>query len=361
MKHTYTMTLLGLGLSAIITAVPASAFASQDRLGLGLDVKADVNARLLGEDRVNGNFYAEGKAESKGRTDVRLDSDLRAKFEDDRKSDKRDDDRNDDKGDKNYAKASSTRSDDGKVCWKAWGHLIAPGWIKLNASTTLSETCFMPFGIGKRFWGNGTTTPDVTAPVIADISIRAGEESARISWETNEKSDSAVFYGTSTPVSMSTSSPHMIIRMDMDREHEINLSRLSASTTYYAVIVSRDRSGNVATSGVQTFSTKPSDPDTQAPSIRSLVSTVGTSTVSVGWYTNELTTAKLFYGTSSPVDVSASTTASVALDATLSTHHLFSLSGLATSTTYRAVAQSQDAAGNVRTSGEFSFTTSSGQ
>jgi hypothetical protein len=354
------MTLLGLGLSAIITAVPASAFASQDRLGLALDVKADVNARLLGEDRVNGNFYAEGRTESKGRTDVRLDSNIRVNSEDDRKSDKKDD-RDDDKDDKNYTRASSTRSDDGRVCWKAWGNLIAPAWIKLNASTTLSDGCFMPFGIGKKFWGNGTTTPDVTAPVITDISIKAGEESARISWETNEKSNSAVFYGTTTPVSMSTSSPHMIIRTDMDRDHEINLSRLNASTTYYAVIVSRDRSGNTATSGVQTFSTKPSDPDTQAPSIRSLVSTVGTSTVAVGWYTNELTTAKLFYGTSSPIDVSASTTASVALDATLSTHHLFSLTGLATSTTYRAVAQSSDASGNVKTSSEFSFTTSSGQ
>jgi hypothetical protein len=74
----------------------------------------------------------------------------------------------------------------------------------------------------------------------------------------------------------------------------------------------------------------------------------------VGWTTNESATSKVYYATSTPVNIG---TASSVSDTTLITSHSLNLSGLVASSTYYYLVESKDAALNTSTSTEFSFPT----
>jgi hypothetical protein len=95
--------------------------------------------------------------------------------------------------------------------------------------------------------------PDTTPPIITNISaIEITKDSAIISWDTDELSDSLVKYGTSPGNYNQTvySSENLI-------HHSINLSELSINTTYYYVINSTDLSDNSAQSIECDFKTFP--------------------------------------------------------------------------------------------------------
>jgi peptidoglycan hydrolase-like protein with peptidoglycan-binding domain len=108
--------------------------------------------------------------------------------------------------------------------------------------------------------GGGTTsatpavpaqTQDTTAPIISNIqTTNITENSTTITWTTNELSDSRVYFSpvtaTSTPISTSSTSV---------TSHSTNIGNLAYSTTYRFVVVSKDTSGNMATSSEQTFAT----------------------------------------------------------------------------------------------------------
>jgi peptidoglycan hydrolase-like protein with peptidoglycan-binding domain len=96
--------------------------------------------------------------------------------------------------------------------------------------------------------------------------------------------------------------------------------------------------------------------DTSAPVISglSISGTTGYSTL-LSWITNENATTKVIYGTTTPVVSSASST--VIVQGGLSLAHIVPISNLSTSTLYRVVVVSADAAGNTATSSEISFTT----
>jgi peptidoglycan hydrolase-like protein with peptidoglycan-binding domain len=102
--------------------------------------------------------------------------------------------------------------------------------------------------------------------------------------------------------------------------------------------------------------TTPPVADTIAPVISSTNVLTGASTTTVNWITNEVSTSKLYYGTTSPLVLTALTTL-MASNTTFVTNHSISLSGLATSTVYRFVIESKDASNNIATSSEMSFTT----
>lgn len=244
-------------------------------------------------------------------------------------------------------------------CLRAFGHLIAPGWIKLNGNLSLGEHCSLPFGIAKKFKGIASTTPDTVAPAITNVMIDALESRAWVRWTTNERADSAVFFGQTTPVDTSASTTRKVEMGGLAINHRVVLSGLSASTTYFAVVRSRDTSGNVSFSDTVSFTTKGPAPatDITPPVISGIVTLSGTTTVQVGWKTNEPATSKVYYGLSAPLDISAGTTLSVG-DIGLVTSHSLNLSGLSTSTPYRVIIESKDAAGNTTRSGEFLVTTS---
>lgn len=262
----------------------------------------------------------------------------------------------------NQIKIKKNDREDDRGCFRAFGHLIAPGWIKHNGSITIYEDCRLPFGIGKKFRGNNaSTTPptpsnDTTAPIISTVNFRPAKTQAEVLWMTDEKSDSTVYWGISSPVDTSSSTGKVIVRNRLIRDHQIVLKNLTASTTYYVVVRSRDASGNTATSSTFSFVTKAQSPDTELPVISSVVTVSATSSIKVGWMTNELTTGRVYYSTALPVSLNATTTTFV--DSASSTkNHLITLPSLTPGTQYYIVIEATDTAGNVSTSATFSAVT----
>lgn len=147
------------------------------------------------------------------------------------------------------------------------GHLIAPGWLRHNDDERLAiPPCQkLPHGIEKKHDDNnddnneheGTTTPpvlDTTAPVISAVSVGSlASTSANIAWTTNEPATSKVYFGTSTPLNLATAMT--ATGGGFLTAHALTLSPLTATTTYYYVIESRDTSNNTATTSGQSFTT----------------------------------------------------------------------------------------------------------
>jgi hypothetical protein len=83
---------------------------------------------------------------------------------------------------------------------------------------------------------------DVTPPVISNVvSSEITYNSAMISWDTDEQSNSIVNYGTTIPPPSSKSDFSMVTY------HSITLTGLTAGTTYYYEVQSTDKKDNVAT------------------------------------------------------------------------------------------------------------------
>ncbi len=91
---------------------------------------------------------------------------------------------------------------------------------------------------------NPAAPSDTTKPIISNRkSTNIASTSARISWTTDEPTDAFILYGTTVGYGMQTP-----IDMSFATSHTQTLSNLSASTTYYYKVVSRDASGNLASS-----------------------------------------------------------------------------------------------------------------
>jgi len=126
-----------------------------------------------------------------------------------------------------------------------------------------------------------TAAPDVTPPVISNVtSSNITATAARITWTTDENSDSQVNYGLTNTYGNSTT-----LNTTLVTAHTVNLSGLTASTLYHYRVNSKDASGNLATSGDFTFTT--AAPDTTPPAVpQGLKSTPGDSKVDLKWTAN---------------------------------------------------------------------------
>lgn len=136
------------------------------------------------------------------------------------------------------------------------GLLIAPGIRKkLGFAPEVPAGQILPPGIAKKFCEYTTTTLDVIPPVISGLNATTTTaSSSRIVWLTNEKSDSKIWYSTSTPLVIATSTP-MVSSSSLVLSHDLLLSGLNASTTYYYKVTSADAASNTATSSEQSFQT----------------------------------------------------------------------------------------------------------
>ena len=95
--------------------------------------------------------------------------------------------------------------------------------------------------------------PDTTPPVITNTTTTAiTKNSATITWDTDELSDSQVRYGTS-PGNYSQT----VYSETGTMHHSIDLTGLSLDTTYYYVVSSTDLSGNLAQGTEHDFKTFP--------------------------------------------------------------------------------------------------------
>jgi hypothetical protein len=97
--------------------------------------------------------------------------------------------------------------------------------------------------------GGGSSYSDITAPVISEIKVTAGTNSAVVAWKTNEASLSTIIFGTTT--SYGQESKNTVY----NTVHTVTINNLLPNTTYHFQIKSEDSSKNTATSTDQTFST----------------------------------------------------------------------------------------------------------
>lgn len=111
-------------------------------------------------------------------------------------------------------------------------------------TTTGSETSFIT---------NALPPVDAVAPVISAIVTTPASTTAQVSWATNESATSKVYFGTTTPLVLG--SAQTVSSASLVTSHSQGLTGLSASTTYYIVIESKDSANNTATSSEVSFLT----------------------------------------------------------------------------------------------------------
>lgn len=88
-------------------------------------------------------------------------------------------------------------------------------------------------------------------PLISQINVSdVSSSGAKITWETDKRTNSQVEYGTS--VNYGTLS---YFEENLSNSHYINLTELAADTTYHFRVISNDREGNNSQSQDQTFTT----------------------------------------------------------------------------------------------------------
>ena len=132
-----------------------------------------------------------------------------------------------------------------------------------------------------------TTSADTTAPVISNVQSFSYSSWGKITWNTNENTDGKVEYGLTTSYGTSAASS------TLETYHAIYLPSLSANTTYHYRIISKDATGNAATSGDYTFTsamvaTSPPPPPSTTSGVTILVPNGGEqwvrgSTYEVRW------------------------------------------------------------------------------
>jgi hypothetical protein len=117
--------------------------------------------------------------------------------------------------------------------------VVSSRLIFVSANTNLCEELIYP----KEFMA------DTIPPVITDISvINLVNNSAKVTWKTDEFADSVLKYGVN-----STAYTETCIDVLFVKDHEITLTGLSPDTTYYFVVNSTDQSGNSAESSGYRF------------------------------------------------------------------------------------------------------------
>ncbi len=90
----------------------------------------------------------------------------------------------------------------------------------------------LPPGIAKKL-SEETSGEDITPPVISEVTVTdITVTSAKITWFTDEETDSKVWYDIITPLVVTDLTP-MESSSDLVLNHEITLSSLTPDTTYY--------------------------------------------------------------------------------------------------------------------------------
>lgn len=125
----------------------------------------------------------------------------------------------------------------------------------------------------------------VSDPVVSDTTTRK----ATVRWSTDRASDSKIAIGTESGVY----SPSEVAISEQVSSHQIDLTNLSAGTTYYFVAKWTDEDGNTGTSQEFTFQTAP------APSLKEIVTTkVGLSNAAIRFTSKNASRIEVLYGKS---------------------------------------------------------------
>lgn len=191
-------------------------------------------------------------------------------------------------------------------------------------------------------------SPPVSPPVITNVQATGITcSTATVTWTTNKSATSQVDYGLSSAYTAST-----ILDSTLVTSHSVLVAGLAPSTLYHYRADSKDSSGTLTNSGDFTFTTSPSDPN--GPAISGVQAVAVTdSSAYITWTTDKVSTTQVDYG------VTTSYGTSTALDTNTVTTHWAFLSSLSANTVYHYRVDSRDICGNLASSTDFSFGTSS--
>ncbi len=139
---------------------------------------------------------------------------------------------------------------------------------------------------------------DIVAPVISNLKVPyVTGSTAVIQWETNEEASSVVEYGKTASYGKSKTGT------DKTKNHEVILTGLAKSTTYYFKLKSADKKGNEAIFASRTFTTDKNTVAEQAEltiyNLRPLTINdplIGDTYVTFSWETNKLADGAIYYG-----------------------------------------------------------------
>jgi len=204
--------------------------------------------------------------------------------------------------------------------------------------------------------GAGYSFTTIAGPKISNVTeTTITDKTAQIFWNTNTNSDSFVTYSTSASLSSPTRvGSATLVGGSGTFQHIVNLTGLTAGTTYYFFVESTDASSNYTkdTNGNNYYNFR-TTADTKPPVITNISTPVLAPTAGViVWQTDEPSTTQADYGT-----VSGTYTTTTTLDTTLTIFHIVSLNNLAENTRYYFDVRSKDAAGNEAVSPESNLVT----
>ena len=213
-------------------------------------------------------------------------------------------------------------------------------------------------------WFNNHNSKDTTVPVISSVIATPSNNAkkAKISWITDVKANSIVWYSTTSPVDTSVKGMTTMKRNNRTLNHKIELKKLLPNTKYYIVVGSANGIGIVKSAEIS-FTTPAITPvvtppvaDTTAPVISNIETRINGSNVTIIWATNELSTSNVYTSTITPLDVTTSTTTLIA-DNSLAKNHSLIIPNLTSNTLYHFIVKSVDASSNAVSSSELSFRT----
>ena len=189
---------------------------------------------------------------------------------------------------------------------------------------------------------------DTQTPTISNISIsNLTESTASINWSTNEPADGQIEFSTS-PCPCSNNTP---LVSSLITTHVINLFTLTANTTYYYRIKSKDTAGNLIISTTQTFKTA------AVPPPQDILPPVRSSALPSGTLTSGITQTNISLTTNESATCRYSAAAGTAYDSMTNTFrrhwgNIYStlITSLTDKSSYTFYVRCKDTAGNKNTS-----------
>lgn len=168
---------------------------------------------------------------------------------------------------------------------------------------------------------------DTAPPVISQTNAaQITEKGAAISWLTDEPASTQIEYGTTSSYGLTS-----VLEISLTSTHTQILANLVPATTYHYRLLSRDASGNLATSGDNTFTTTalPQTINSEALTIFGInVETPTSTSAIISWQTNKAASSQVAYGTTTNLGSRTN------LDTTLLSNHRQQLKDLLPDTLY---------------------------